>query len=98
MLRNLVLTVGGALLITGIFGILAGHIVGGITAIVWGAMMTFGIVYERYAYKTVVAKAPTGKHWVQTPERFIDKKTGKTVVVYYNRMSGERTYVAVTSD
>ncbi len=98
MLRNLVLTAGGALLITGIFGLLMGHVVGGATAIVWGAMMVFGIVYERYVYKTVVAKAPTGKHWVQTPERFIDKKTGKTVVVYYNGMSGERVYVAVSSD
>lgn len=98
MVRNLVLTAGGALLITGIVGILAGHVGGGVIAIVWGVIMTFGIVYERYAYKAVVAKAPTGKHWVQTPERFIDKKTGKTVVVYYNSMSGERTYVAVASD
>jgi hypothetical protein len=63
-------------------------------AIVWGGVLVFGILYERYVYKTVVDAAPAGKNWVKTTERFVDDKTGKTVTVHYNTLSGERVYVA----
>lgn len=98
MIRNMLLTVGGALVVTGIVGMLSGHFTPSLVALVWGGIVVFGILYERAAYKTIVDKVPTGKHWVQTSERFLDDKTGKTVVVYYNTLTGERAYVAVPSD
>jgi hypothetical protein len=95
MLRYIVLAVGGGLVVTAVVGLLSGHYVPSIVMLIWGAMMVFGIVYERYAYKAVIGKAPQGKHWVQTPERFIDVKSGRKVVVWYNTLTGERSYVAI---
>jgi hypothetical protein len=97
MLRNVILSLGGVMLVTGAGFAISGSFAPAAILIVWGGILVFGIVYERYAYKTLVAKAPVGKHWVQTSERFIDEKSGKTVVVYYNTVSGERAYVAIAA-
>ena len=94
MLRNVVLTLGGALIVGGIMGMLAGAAGPGIVSLVWGAVLVFGIVYERYAYKTIVDKVPAGTGWTRTAERFIDDKTGRTVTVYVKPFTGERAYVA----
>jgi hypothetical protein len=94
MLRNVVLSIGGAMLVFGIMGMVAGSYIIGIPLAIWGAVFVFGIVYERYAYKTVVEKAPTGKGWTRTAERFVDDKTGRTVTVFVKPITGERAYVA----
>jgi hypothetical protein len=98
MLRNIVLTIGGAMVIFGIMGMIAGSFAIGIPVAVWGAIFVFGIVYERYAYKTVVDKAPAGKGWTRTNERFVDPKSGRTVTVFVKPLTGERAYVAETTE
>lgn len=95
MLRHIVLALGGAMLVTAVLALFAGQYPLGLFFLVWGGIMAFGIVYERYAYKNLVDVPPSGKHWVQTMERFIDKESGRAVVVYYNSWTGERAYVAL---
>ena len=94
MLRNILLALGGTLIAGGLVALIGGAFAPSAVAIVWGAILVFGILYERYVYKTVVAQPPSGKNWVRTTERFVDDKTGKTVTVHYNTLSGERIYVA----
>ncbi|MDE1940252.1 MAG: hypothetical protein KGI68_14620 [Alphaproteobacteria bacterium] len=94
MLRNIVLVLGGTLLAAGLVALIGGAFAPALIAMVWGAIIVFGILYERYAYKNIVAQAPTGKYWVKTTERFVDDKTGKTVTVHTNTVTGERAYVA----
>jgi hypothetical protein len=94
MLRNFVLGLGGALLATGLVALIGGAYQAAAFCLVWGAILVFGIVYERVAYKTIVDKVPAGTGWARTPERFIDQKTGRTVTVYVKAFTGERAYVA----
>ena len=94
MLRNIILVLGGTLIAAGLVALVGGALVPALVAMVWGAIIVFGILYERYAYKTIVAHAPTGKYWVKTTERFVDEKSGKTVTVHTNTVTGERAYVA----
>jgi hypothetical protein len=94
MLRNVVLAIGGAMIIFGVMGMLSGTFGMAIPLAVWGAIMVFGILYERYAYKTVIDHVPAGKGWNRTAERFVDDKTGKTITVYVKPLTGERAYVA----
>lgn len=94
MLRNIVLTVGGAMLASGVMLLFYGQLGFAAFLIVWGGIFVFGILYERFAYKTIVDAVPAGKGWTRTPERFVDPKSGKTVTVYVKPMTGERAYVA----
>jgi len=94
MLRNVILAVGAAMVLAGVTGLIA-HIYGpALVALVWGAMMVFAILFERYGPRTILAAAPTGKGWIRSDERFVDKKSGRLVTVYFKLMSGERAYVA----
>jgi hypothetical protein len=94
MLRNIVLVLGGTLLASGLVAAINGAFGMAAFCIVWGAILVFGIVYERYAYKTIVDKVPAGKGWTRTDERFVDEKSGRTVTVHVKTFSGERAYVA----
>lgn len=94
MLRNFVLTLGGALLLTGAVTLISGAFGFAMFCLVWGAILVFGIIYERYGYKSIVDKVPDGKGWTRTAERFIDDKSGKTITVYVKPFTGERAYVA----
>jgi len=94
MLRNIVLALGASMFAVGLVGLTLGQFVPGIVGMVWGAILAFGIIYERYAYKKIVDRLPAGTGWVRTTERFVDDKTGKTVTVYVKPMTGERAYVA----
>ena len=94
MLRNILLALGATLIAAGLVALIGGSFAPSVVAMVWGAILVFGILYERYVYKTIVDKPPTAKNWVKTTERFVDDKTGKTVTVYYNTLTGERAYVA----
>ena len=94
MLRNAVLALGGALFLTGAMGLLA-HAWGmSLVLMIWGVIIVFAILYERYAYKNIVDAPPTGKGWTRTNERFVDDKSGRTVTVYVKPITGERAYVA----
>ena len=94
MLRNILLALGATLIAAGLVALIGGSFAPSVVAMVWGAILVFGILYERYVYKTIVDKPPAGKNWVRTDERFVDDKSGKTVTVYYNTLTGERAYVA----
>jgi hypothetical protein len=94
MLRNIVLALGAALLATALVGAYHRAYGAAVFCAAWGAIMVFGIVYERYAYKTVVDKIPAGKGWTRSRERLVDKKSGRTVTVYVKSLTGERAYVA----
>lgn len=94
MLRNVVLAAGGGLFVTGVLGLFAGQWGGAAFCMVWGAICVFAILYERYAYKTIVDAIPAGKGWTRTPERFVDEKSGRTITVYVKPLTGERAYVA----
>ena len=94
MLRNVVLALGGAMLALGVMGMFSGAWTFAIPLAVWGAIFVFGIVYERYVYKTIVETAPSGKGWNRTPERFVDEKSGRIITVYVKTLTGERAYVA----
>ena len=94
MLRNIVLVLGGTLIATALIAGLTGAWGFAAFCLVWGAILVFGIVYERVAYKTIVDKVPDGKGWTRTAERFVDPKSGRTVTVYVKPLTGERAYVA----
>lgn len=94
MLRNVVLVLGGTLLAAGLVMLVAGNFGPAAFCLVWGAIIVFGIIYERVAYKTIVDKVPDGTGWSRTSERFIDDKSGKTITVYVKPLTGERAYVA----
>jgi hypothetical protein len=94
MLRNILLAFGGTLIAAGLVVLVSGAIAPALVCLVWGAILVFGIIYERVAYKTIVDKVPAGKDWVRTTERFVDEKTGKTITVYVKPFTGERAYVA----
>ena len=96
MLRYGLLGLGAALLAGGLAALFSGStaLAPALIGIIWGAVLVFGIVYERYAYKSLVDKAPTGDGWGRTAERFVDQKTGKVVTVYMKTITGERVYVA----
>ena len=60
------------------------------------AILMFGMLFERYVYKPIRPEPP-GAGWDRTPERFADPRSGQNVVVYYNKRTGERRYVAEPS-
>ena len=60
--------------------------------LIWGAILTAGILYERFRYKALEPGRP-GAGWEKTRERFIDDETGKPVTVYIRPETGERRYV-----
>ena len=96
MLRNILLVLGGAMFVSGAMAALSGHYTAAALLLVWGAVLVFGILYERYAYKTILDHLPAGKGWSRTTERFVDTKTGRIVTVYVKPITGERAYVAET--
>lgn len=97
MLRNILLALGGSLVVVGAMALIGGgraSFAPALIGIVWGGVLVFGILYERYAYKTIVDKIPDGKDWVRTTERFVDEPSGRIVTVYTKPLTGERAYVA----
>ncbi len=92
MLRKLVL--GLALLMLGI-GLLLLFVqpANAFPLLVFGTLLTFGTVFERWRYKA--AKAPHAARGAPTGERFIDTETGELMEVYYDATTGERSYVRV---
>jgi hypothetical protein len=91
MLRAVTLVLGCALLIAASAAALAGRRM--IPLVVFGALLVFGPLFERYVYKPVRTDAP-GPEWQRTAEQFIDPASGQSVIVYFNPRTGERLYVA----
>jgi hypothetical protein len=94
MLRNIILVLGGAMFASGAMALFYGNYGAAAFLLIWGGLIVFGIVYERYAYKTILDRLPAGTGWTRTPERFVDTKSGRIVTVYVKPITGERAYVA----
>jgi hypothetical protein len=91
MLRTVALVIGWTLLI-----VLVGCAFAGLHTmpfVIAPAILLFGLLFERYIYKPICPDIP-GPGWERTQERFSDPRFGRTVVVYYNKRTGERRYVA----
>jgi membrane protein implicated in regulation of membrane protease activity len=90
MLRTTVLVIGGIVAAIGAALILTGVTLPGIQALVMGALVVAGILFERrYRHNN---QQPDSR-WQATGERFVDPTSGKDVEVYYDPSSGERRYV-----
>lgn len=90
MLRRAVLLLGSLFLVLGIYLCLKGVGHGGIQALVLGAVILIGTMFERWRYKN--RNADVSGDWQPTGERFVDPETGKNVEVLYDPQSGERRY------
>jgi hypothetical protein len=62
-------------------------------ALVFGALLTLGTLFERWRYKPM--KTAQDARGVATGERFVDPVSGVLMEVYYDAASGERSYVKV---
>lgn len=92
MLRNALILFGVFLSVGGLIAWAGSGLPGGIGALICGALLLLGIIFERVFYKRNTKKVP-GPGWVKTTERFVDDETGKTVTVYVQPETGERIYV-----
>ena len=96
MLRNIILVIGGAMFVFVAMAIFYGNYPAAAFLMIWGGLIVFGIIYERYVYKTILDHLPAGKGWSRTTERFVDPKSGRLVTVYVKPITGERAYVVET--
>ena len=92
MLRTLVIAFGVVCFAGGLIAVLVGGAGAGWGALILGAILILGTVYERVRYKPLSAAKP-GPGWQRTSERFVDEETSKTVTVYIRPETGERQYV-----
>ncbi|MFI4920434.1 MAG: hypothetical protein ACHQAZ_02200 [Gammaproteobacteria bacterium] len=93
MLRTLALWLGVLALLCGTLAALSARFPLALWLLVNGAILTLGIVFERWRYKPAVgAHEARGK---PTGERFVDPKSGALTEVYYDAATGERSYVRV---
>jgi hypothetical protein len=90
MLRRALLVLGVAGLLGALACLAARAYVAALYLFVESAVVTAGIVFERWRYVRVVNRA--GGCWEPTGERFMDPATGRLVNVYYNPDTGERDY------
>jgi hypothetical protein len=91
MLRSAIVAIGALCLAGGAVAMFWTGWMPGAMFVFWGALLLLGTLYERVRYKALVAKSPSGM--VRTSERFVDPETGKTVTVYIEPKTGERSYV-----
>jgi hypothetical protein len=96
VLRKTVLAIGCAL--TGA-GLVASIAVGAsmLPLVILPGLLVIVLLCERFLYKPIL-DVPPGAGWQRTPERFQDPKSGRIIVVFYNPRTGERRYVAETSE
>jgi hypothetical protein len=90
MLRTAVLIFGFVVLALGAYLCTKGVALGGIQALVGGAVIVLATLFERWRYKN--KNASVDGEWQPTGERFVDPETGKHVEVLYDPQSGERRY------
>jgi hypothetical protein len=90
-IRLAVAVVGAALLLIGAL-VMADGAPAGLQALILGAVLLGGVVFERAAYKPLETSAPTDR-FQRTPERFIDPETHAPVTVFIDPATGERKYV-----
>jgi hypothetical protein len=92
MLRAVVLAFGGLCFAGGLIAFAFGAYPPAVIAMIWGAILVVGTVYDRFRYKPVET-TPPGPGWMKTTEKFVDDETGTLVTVYIRPETGERSYV-----
>lgn len=92
MLRKFLLAIGIALLVAAALLTLFGHWPPALWCLINGALLTAGIVFERWQYRQPQTRAP-GAGWQITGERFVDPTSGEFMEVWFEPRSGERRYV-----
>jgi hypothetical protein len=92
MLRNAVIAVSAILTCIGIGLIASGVYAPGWQALVIGAIVLIGTLFERWRYRRI--EEPLNGPWQRTDEQFIDPTTGDPVEVMFDPRTGERRYVA----
>ena len=92
MLRNVVIAVSAILTCVGIGLIACGVYAPGWQALVIGAIVLIGTLFERWRYRRI--EGPRNGSWQQTDEAFIDPTSGDPVEVMFDPRTGERRYVA----
>jgi hypothetical protein len=92
MLRTVVIAVAAIIVCIGIGLIACGVQAPGWQALVIGAIVLMGTLFERWRYRRI-EELPKGQ-WQRTDERFLDPSTGNLVEVMFDPRTGERRYVA----
>jgi hypothetical protein len=92
MLRTFVIATAAILTCIGIALIACGVHAPGWQALILGAIVLIGTLFERWRYSRI--EQPPAGQWQRTGEQFIDPSTGKPVEVVFDPRSGERRYVA----
>jgi hypothetical protein len=95
VLRTAVLVVACAVTLLGAVLCLSGIWAPGAQLLVVGAIVSIGVVVERWRYRN---QARPDADWEATSERFVDPSTGKRVRVEYDSKSGSRRYVSDDHD
>jgi hypothetical protein len=91
MLRSAIVAVGAVCLVGGLLALVLTRTLPAAVFVVWGAILLLGTLYERVRYKTLLRETP--RNAVRTNERFVDDDTGKTVTVFIDPKTGDRSYV-----
>ncbi|MDB5986101.1 MAG: hypothetical protein JWR16_1154, partial [Nevskia sp.] len=87
MLRKLLLTLGLALLLTAATLTLFGNWPAALWCLINGAVLTVGIVFERWQYRRPQTQAP-GAGWQATGERFVDPGSGELTELWFEPRTG----------
>ena len=91
MLRAVVVAAAAVLMCVGIGLIAHGLHAPGWQAVVVGAIVLIGTLFERWRYRRI--EAPAKGSWQRTGEQFLDPSTGNPVEVMFDPGTGERRYV-----
>jgi len=92
VLRTVVISAAAILTGVGIVLIACGVHAPGWQALILGAIVLVGTLFERWRYRHIEKVRPSD--WRRTGEQFIDPSTGDPVEVMFDPRTGERRYVA----
>ncbi len=84
--------VAAALTCAGFGLIVSGIPTPGWQALITGAIVLIGTLFERWRYRRI--EEPSNGDWQRTDEKFIDPSTCDPVEVMFDPRTGERRYVA----
>jgi hypothetical protein len=91
LLRGLLVGFGLVCAACALGALVVGAIAPAVALAIFGGLLLLGTLFERVRYKRLGPSIPAGS--VRTDERFVDDESGKTVTVYVDPATGERTYV-----
>lgn len=96
VLRALLTAIAIAVLVAGLWLLIAGLKGPGLYLLLIGAALLVGTLFERWRYRPPAP--PEGARWQRTGERFEDPQTGRIVEVLYDPGSGQRRYAGADEE